>query len=433
MKHLREIGFLSGLIVILFSLFWIGCAGTRQKSATPPASQRLSGKEESNLLKRLEKNPNDDAARLGLAALAAQKSHFKQALGYVDSVLSKKPNNNPALFLKGKILCEMGQEKEACRQFIQLLETDTKGRFVSSVGGVVGILHPITELTQGNFDDAQPRFLPSGEKIVFQSNRKGSWDLFEMNPAGGEVKPLLVDSLDQENPVLDFQGAWIYFTQNQGRETKYRDIFRLNLKSGAREPVVTGLSDDWYPAPGTKGEWLFFVSNRLSPQNKDSLTAIFRQKLSAQEPPQAILSENAPYAAPCALPDGSGLLFTRQENGVWHLYRATTSGKKIRLLGNEPFNYGNPSVSPDGKQVVFFSNRNKNYDLFLKELSGGTVVRLTRRKSFDLAPAFSPDASTIVFQSNRSGHHHIYKIDLRKTVSRGELLDQLRRITRNLE
>jgi TolB protein len=353
-------------------------------------------------------------------------------LSAVDSILAKKPNYKPALFLKGKILCQTGQEKEACTQFVQLLEADAEVLYVPEVGRIVGLLHPITKLTRGAFDDAQPRFFPSGEKIVFQSNRNGNWDLFEMNTVGGEIKPLLTDSLDQENPVPDFSGEWLYFTQNQGKETRYRDIFRLNVKTDAKENVVSGLSDDWYPAPGPKGQWLFFVSNRLSPE-KDSVTAIFRQKLASQEPPEVLLSENGPYAAPCVLADGSGFLFTRQVQEVWHLYRANSSGKKVKALGTESFNYGNPFASPDGKQVVFFSNRNKNYDIYLKNLTTGKISRLTRQSSMDLAPAFSPDGSSIVFQSNRTGHHHIYKIDLRKTVSRGELLDQLRRITRNLE
>ncbi len=433
MKRLHFAGLLLGLSLVVFSLVLGGCAGTgKKKSSSPVASERLTRKEEAKLLKELKKNPADYLTRLKLANLAFQQANYPRALGFVDSVLAKKPGYKPALFLKGKILCQTGEEKQACQQFVQLLEADTEGLYVAQVGGLVGVLHPISQLTQGNFDDAQPRFFPSGNKIAFQSNRNGNWDLFEMNPEGGEVKPLLVDSLNQENPVPDWTGNYLYFTQNQGRETQFRDIYRLNLQTGDRQSVVSGLSDDWYPAPGVKGTWLFFVSNRLSPE-KDSLTAIFRKKLDSQDPPQPILSENGPYAAPAVFRDGSGFLFTQKVQGVWHLYRANNSGKKIRALGNEAFNYGNPAISPDGSSVVFFSNRNKNYDIFLKNLAKGTILRLTRRNSLDLAPAFSPDGSAVVFQSNRSGHHHIYKIDLTKTVSRGELLDQLRRISRNLE
>ncbi len=419
---------LYGISISLFFLFLlIGCAGT-QKNA-PLKESAIQKKEQSKALKFLENNPNDPLAYFKLAKLSYQKEDYSKALIYLDSTLNKNPDYKPGQLLKGKTLCQLEDYKQACSEFIHLLEQDSEGLYVREVGGTVGVLYKISQLTQGNFNDANPHFLPDGSQVLFQSDRNGNWDIFSMNPMGGNITGVVVDSMDQEFPVPTATGDWVYYTQNQAVETKFRDIYRVQLSSKKKEIVVSGLSDDWYPAPN--GQELFFVSNRLSPE-EDSLTSIFKQTIGKNEPPAPLFS-NGVYAAPFADKKDETLLFTKKENGYFHLFESNLSGKHLKALGTESLSYGNPYLSPDGKRVVFFSNLHKNYDIYLKNLQTGVISRLTHFKGYDMNPVFSPDGSKILFHSNRDGHFHIYEINLNLPVSRGELLDQLRRFSTTLE
>ncbi|NOY78182.1 MAG: hypothetical protein GXO76_09985 [Calditrichaeota bacterium] len=419
---------LHGTFISLFFLFiFVGCAGTRKNA--PSREAAIQKKEQSKVLRYLKNNPNDPLAYFQLAKLSYQGNNYSQALVYLDSTLSKNPDYQPAYLLKGKTLCQLEEYKQACSAFVRLLEQDSEGLYVREVGGTVGILYKISQLTKGDFNDASPHFMPDGSQILFQSDRKGNWDIFSMNPMGGNILGVVVDSMNQEFPVPAPAGDWVYYTQNQGAETKFRDIYRVQPSSGKREKVVSGLSDDWYPAPDANQ--VFFVSNRLFPE-RDSLTSIFKQTLSKDEPPVSLFP-NGIYAAPSVNEKTGKLLFTKKENGYFHLFEADFSGKHMKALGEEPFNYGNPCFSPDGKRVVFFSNQHKNYDIYLKDLQTGNVLRLTHFKGYDMNPVFSPDGSKIVFHSNRDGHFHIYEINLNLPVSRGELLDQLRRLAITLE
>jgi len=419
---------LYGTFISLFFLFFlIGCAGTQKN--VPSRETAIQKKERSKVLQYLKSNPNDPLAYFQLAKLSYQGSDYSQALVYLDSTLSKNSDSQPAHLLKGKIFCQLEEYKQACSEFVRLLEHDSEGLYVREVGGTVGILYKISQLTKGDFNDASPHFMPDGNQILFQSDRNGNWDIFSMNPMGGNIVGVVVDSMNQEFPVPTATGDWVYYTQNQAVETKFRDIYRVQPSSKKKEIVVSGLSDDWYPAPSENR--LFFVSNRLFPE-KDSLTSIFKQTLGKDEPP-ASLFPNGIYAAPSVNERLGKLLFTKKENGYFHLFEASFSGEHLNALGKESFNYGNPCFSPDGKKVVFFSNQHKNYDIYLKDLRTGVVSRLTHFKGYDMNPVFSPDGSKIVFHSNRDGHFHIYEINLNLPVSRGELLDQLRRLATILE
>ena len=46
---------------------------------------------------------------------------------------------------------------------------------------------PLTRITAGDWDDITPSPSPDGEKIAFASNRSGSWDLYLLDLASGEV------------------------------------------------------------------------------------------------------------------------------------------------------------------------------------------------------------------------------------------------------
>jgi len=419
---------LYGTFISLFFLFFlIGCAGTRKN--VPSKEVLIQEKEQNQALKYLESNPNDPLAYFKLAKLSYQKKDYSKALVYLDSTISKNPDYKPGQLLKGKVLCQLGDYKQACSEFIHLLEQDSEGLYVREVGGTVGVLYKISQLTQGNFNDANPHFLPRGDQVLFQSDRNGNWDIFSMNPMGGAITAVVIDSMNQEFPVPAGMGDWVYYTQNQAVESKFRDIYRVQLSSKKKEIVVGGLSDDWYPAPA--GQELFFVSNRLFPE-KDSLTSVFKKTIGKDEPPTPLFA-NGVYAAPFVNKKEGKLLFTKKENVFCHLFETNLSGKHLIALGTESLNYGNPCLSPDGKNVLFFSNLHKNYDIYLKNLQTGVISRLTHFKGYDMNPVFSPDGAKILFQSNRDGHFHIYEINLNLPLSRGELLDQLRRLSTSLE
>ena len=258
-RHLR-LNFYFYLLFIFSVPLMMSCAGTHKKMVSGETG--ISEKKEANLLKAIKTNANDNLAYFQLSKLSFHRADYAKALMFADSSLSKNPDYLPASVLKGKILCQLERYREACNTFVRVLERDEEGLYVREIGGTVGLLYKISQLTKGEFNDAGPHFTPDGSRILFQSDRNGNWDIFSMNPLGGNIVPVVTDSMNQEDPVPSPTGDWVYYTQNQSVESKNRDIYRINLKSKEKGIVVSGLSDDWYPAPAPDGKWLFFEIGR---------------------------------------------------------------------------------------------------------------------------------------------------------------------------
>ena len=73
-------------------------------------------------------------------------------------------------------------------------------------------------LTDNAARDALPRWSPDGEKIVFQSDRDGSWDIYVMNADGSDQERLTFSDAGDEHGAWSPDGTKIvYISEREGR------------------------------------------------------------------------------------------------------------------------------------------------------------------------------------------------------------------------
>ena len=95
---------------------------------------------------------------------------------------------------------------------------------------------------------------------------------------------------------------------------------------------------------------------------------------------------------PALSPDGTFLVYVKQDGGDTDLFWELTQGDNPRnLTEDSPADDSDPAVSPDGRQIAFRSER-AGGGIFLMGATGESVRRLT---DYGFHPAWSPDGREI--------------------------------------
>ncbi len=115
--------------------------------------------------------------------------------------------------------------------------------------------------------DTSPSYSPDGKRIVFNSNRGGSQQLYVMDADGGHVERISFGSGRYATPVWSPRGDLIAFTRIG--EAKFR--IGVMHPDGTGERLLTDAYQDEGPTWSPNGRVLMFF--RLSPE--DGSTALW--------------------------------------------------------------------------------------------------------------------------------------------------------------
>jgi hypothetical protein len=178
-------------------------------------------------------------------------------------------------------------------------------------------------------EDSQPRWSPTGDRIVFASNRQGDrrWRIYT-TPAVDKENPSNMDYTE-----LDF-----------GKDPDWHPSQELLILKGCD---AQGQNCGLYTM-GTDGA------------NRTQFTSVGSDSL------------------PRWFPDGSAVVFMSEDrDGNWELYRANAADGAVTRLTNDPAPDGLPAVSPDGRQIAFVSKRGGAWGLWTMPAAGGDATQVT--------------------------------------------------------
>ena len=266
----------------------------------------------------------------------------------------------------------------------------TGGRFVPFLDRTVSLLQDSSVTPDG------------GGRIVFQSYRNGSYQIFLMNTDGTDVRPLTSSGgyLDQA-PSWSPDGARIVFSTDRGSADGTVKLFVMDADGENVRRLTTGPGDHVGSSWSPDGSQIAFTSvedNEYEGFVIDIDGANLRKLTSS--------IGSAPW--PSWSPDGTQIAFESDYDGDYEVFVMDVDGANLRQLTNNTYIDAAPSWSPDGTQIAYVSDQDGDLELFVMNADGANVRQLTNNTDRDRNPGWSPDGTQIIFESDRDGDREVF-------------------------
>jgi len=207
---------------------------------------------------------------------------------------------------------------------------------------------------------AYPRLSKDGQRILYQSNQKGNWQLFIMDTTNGSQTPLLTDSYNNNFPDWSYDNQRVAFVSDRdGNEEIY--VMRTNGEDLKR--ITNNAERDIHPYFSPDGQYLLFNSTRA--------------------------------------------------NGSFDIFRYTLATGELKQLSATSTDETCARYSPDMKHIVYLQNGPTSDDVMIADSLNTTQQNISGTPTIrDGWPMFSYDGKWIFYSSMESGSFCIYKIKL---------------------
>ncbi len=223
--------------------------------------------------------------------------------------------------------------------------------------------------------DVGPRWSPTGEQILFNSDRDRSplsWDLYLMDADGSNVRRIFAKSKDRRSAVWSPDGKQIAYTRWE-RGINYIYIAPINGKK--EERVIIGSQPSWSP----DGKEIAFIEGGPRDPKRISILNVQTRKHRFFFPPQAPdWVRHVAWA-----PTGDKLAFSWTKNpgnmDAETIYIVNRDGTGVRQVIDETVSRAvEPSWSPSGDTLLFHAfDKNRDLQMFKVSLANGIPVQLT--------------------------------------------------------
>jgi WD40 repeat protein len=115
----------------------------------------------------------------------------------------------------------------------------------------------VQRVTRSSGRDGYPAWSPDGERIVFQSERDGNWEIYQINKDGSEPIRLTNDPADDQDPHWSPDGERIVF---QSERDGNLEIYRMDSEGNNIVRLTNNPLEDQYPAWSPDGQFIAYSS-----------------------------------------------------------------------------------------------------------------------------------------------------------------------------
>lgn len=258
----------------------------------------------------------------------------------------------------------------------------------------------LTSPPVSRYGDYAPVFSPDGHSLAFTRMAfEEANDVYVIPIAGGEERRLTHHNRLIEGATWTPDSHRLLFTSNL---RGVFDLWQVDVDDGATTWLAGDTEDILFPRLNPQGNRLLFEHFTTEPNLWQIDLADTNYALSS------VVASAHWDVAPAIGPDGR-IAFASNRSGHWELWLAEPNGSNPRPITRFAHAIvGAPRWSPDGTRLAFDARPDGHTDVHLLEIASGTVTRLTNLPSDEWAPTWAPDGQSLYFASDRSGTWQIW-------------------------
>jgi Tol biopolymer transport system component len=214
--------------------------------------------------------------------------------------------------------------------------------------------HAVQVTTLGKAESGSPRWSPDGQRIAFDWNVAGHWDIYTVNAGGGGPQRMTTDSFDQNIPSYSRDGEWLYFAAS--RSGRY-EIWKM--PAGGGDAVQVTRNGGQVAFESADGRWLYYTRSGSSPSlwRMPVAGGVEAQVVPAVYMRSFAIAEQGIYFVPPPKPDGHSSI---------EFLSFTSGARKTVVPLTRPTSLG-LAVSPDNPFLIYTQLDQAGSDLVLIE------------------------------------------------------------------
>jgi Tol biopolymer transport system component len=263
-----------------------------------------------------------------------------------------------------------------------------------------------------------PSLSPNNEWIVFTSNRDKvdgqpeNWELYVAPTSGGD--PTALQRVTFNENAIDTDpmwgpNNWVVFESNRRGNW---DLFAIDMSTGREYQLTDSPADDINPFWSPDGQKLVFQSSRSGRWQVYELNLVSNAV--------RLLSDGVSIdVEPVYSNDGTRIAYRTYEveDGRSRIAIMDTDGKNRTFVTEIDENATNHTWSPSDSLIAYQSDLDGDLDIYIYEVGTGETRKLTDNTIDDYAPTWRCDDNIVIFTSDIAGNPDIYEEEARPIQS----------------